>query len=89
MGLVSPGFIVRIALRTEKPPKGVSDYKFKVSSIVPTFLIKISLVFRNATGTSPKSIISVFGISVRFTVVVRTCKNSDLASVSVLSVALK
>ncbi len=89
IGFVSPGLIVRIAFSTENPPNGVRDCKFNVSSIVPTFLIRISFVFRNATGTSPKSIISVFGMSVRFTVVVRTYKNSDFESVSVLSDALK
>ena len=81
--------MVRMAFRTEKPPNGVSDCKLSVSSIFPTFFIRISLVFLKATGTSPKSMTSGVGIRVRFTVVVRTCRKSDLASASVLSVGLK
>lgn len=69
-GFVSPGLIVLIALSTEKPPNGVRGSILIVSSYCPTFLIRISLVCLNATGISPNSIESVFGMSVLLTVVV-------------------
>jgi hypothetical protein len=53
MGLVSPGLIVLIAFKTEKPPNGVSGSILKVSSLTPIFFIRISYVALNATGISP------------------------------------
>lgn len=70
IGLVSPGLIVLIALRTEKPPNGVRGSILNTSSLTPTFLMRISLVALKATGISPNSMVSSFGIRVLMTVVV-------------------
>jgi hypothetical protein len=54
----------------------------RVSSLKPIFLIRISLIYLKATGTSPNSMISIFGTKLRITVVVLTSKNVLLTSVA-------
>jgi hypothetical protein len=69
-----------MAFKTENPPKGVNGSILRVSSLRPTFLMRISWVYLNATGISPNSRTSLFGIRVLLTVVV-------LASINVFIVS--
>lgn len=73
-GLVSPGNNFLMALSTVKPPKGVRGSMRKTSSLTPTFLMRISLIYLFFTGTSPKSSESTLGTMLRVTVVVLAYK---------------